>query len=328
MSRPGFSFCLCPDARLLRDRVESLLTRYPPSPDGEKDRTWERRNYWSDAPLPDVFWEQLTLKGLFDTPKALVVHNAQDLPAENWKRLSAALGQARAQVWPFFCLTPVSDRGKAGAPAFLSRLPCFIFAEKQGWVWISPGLDARAREHFVRAEAQRLNIVIPPDVLEILLRRLPPDAAAIGTEMEKLALAAGPDGTLPASAPDLIDHEPEPDLFSLMRALQSGRTEELLRVSALQRNPDKFTFAFLSLLAREARQLWQLQAGDPVSLPSSIYGAKKNLARALGMSGIARLWRLALEADKSVKSGERGPDQALERLTGELSLLFAATKRR
>ena len=30
MTRPGFTICICPDARLTRDRIDALLAAHPP----------------------------------------------------------------------------------------------------------------------------------------------------------------------------------------------------------------------------------------------------------------------------------------------------------
>lgn len=332
MAHPGFTLCLCPDSRLMRDQVHALLVAHPPAEagPGASAPEWERHSYWGDDPLPDAFWEALTLGGLFSIPKALVVHNAQNLPADAWKRLSVALSQARDHSWPLFCLNVDFERGKPKIPAHLAKLPCFIFAEKKGWLWSSPGLDARSQSAFVRSEAKRLGLTFPPAMAEALVRRLPLDATAIGTEMEKLALTAGQDGSLPATALDMLDHEPDMDIFALMRALQQGNASGAVwrQILASQQGSDSLTFSFLAMLAREARQLWQLLAGEPVRLPPQVLNAKENLARALGFVGIARIWRLALEADKGVKSGERSPDQALERLIADLFILFAPRRSR
>jgi DNA polymerase-3 subunit delta len=46
------------------------------------------------------------------------------------------------------------------------------------------------------------------------------------------------------------------------------------------------------------------------------------LAQSLGAARLARIWDLALQADKGIKSGERSPEQAFEILTAGLFLLF------
>ena len=74
-TRPGFSFCICPDGKLLRQQVEELLGAHP-------DAGRERHVFWGDDELPPKFWEILTLQGLFSTSRVLVMRNAPPLTAD------------------------------------------------------------------------------------------------------------------------------------------------------------------------------------------------------------------------------------------------------
>lgn len=336
MARPGFTICVCPDRYLVRTYIEETLTGNPPeSPGGllgPSPSVWERHAFWGDDPLPDAFWEHLTQQGLFGTPKAVIVHNAQNVPAAIWKNLSQTLSVPNADIWPFLCLSVAFERGKAKRPAHIAKLPCIQFAEKQGWVWSSQGIDEYGKAAFVKTEAKKRNISFGPGALEAILPRLPQDAASIGTELDKLGLAAPPGGVIPATLAEILDRETEPDVFSIIRNLQQPRGGQGAlavwdQALASERGSDSMTFALLSMLAREARQLWQICVGEPVRLPGHILSAKTTLARSLGLAGIARLWHLALEADKGIKTGERSPDQALDSLLASLSLLFSPSGR-
>lgn len=335
MTRPGFSICICPDRYLARAHIEEALAGNPPEGGGlmgSAPSTWERHAFWGDDPLPGAFWEHLTQQGLFGTPKALIVHNAQNIPAAGWKDLSRTLSAPNADTWPFLCLSVAFERGTPKIPAHIAKLPCVLFAEKQGWVWSSQGISEQNKAAFVKAEAKKRNLSFGPDALEAVLLRLPQDAAAIGTEMDKLGLAAPPGGIIPAALAEILDHGTEPDLFSLIRDLQQqsggrGALSVWDQALAFERGPDSMIFALLAMLAREARQLWQLHTGEPVRLPGHVLSAKTALARSLGLAGIARLWHLALEADKGIKTGERSPDQALDTLLASLSLLFRPSGR-
>lgn len=333
MARPGFIICVCPDRYLVRAYIEDTLGKSVPEGTGGllgtasgnvSPTSWERHAFWGDEPLPPAFWEHLTLQGLFSTPKALVVHNAQAIPADSWKKISAALATPHAETWPFFCLYVAFERGKPKIPAHIANLACIRFAEKQGWLWSSAGLDERGKTLFVQEEAKKRNLTFVRGALEAVVSRLPLDATAIGTEMDKLALASTEGGAVTPDMADILDHEIEPDVFSLIRNLQERRGSLAVWKQALasERGSDSMTFAFLAMLTREARQLWQILAGEPVRLPPQVLSAKTTLARSLGLAGIAKLWHLALEAEKGVKTGERSPDQALDNLLASLSLLF------
>jgi DNA polymerase-3 subunit delta len=81
---------------------------------------------------------------------------------------------------------------------------------------------------------------------------------------------------------------------------------------------------FLGLMLREARLLWQLASGEgeQVRLPPRVRQEKANMARKLGLVGLARIWTLLMEAETGIKSGQRTPDQAMEMLVSGLLPLF------
>ncbi|WP_035068966.1 DNA polymerase III subunit delta [Nitratidesulfovibrio termitidis] len=341
MTRPGFTICICPDARLTRDRIDALLAAHPPAAGNDSatsaglgglvpsaSATWDRQAFWGDEPLPPAFWEHLTLQGLFATPHALVVRNAQNLPAETWKRISAALAKPNPLAWPFLCLEVPFDKGQPKVPAHIARLRCLDFAEKQKWIWRSPGLDERGVATFVRQHAASRAIRFAPGALEAVCAALPPDATAIATELEKLSLAAG-DGEVTAAMAALVDHAADIDIFAFMRALQAGNAPMTVWRQVLRDRlgGDSMLFPFLGMLLRETRILWQLLAGEPVRLPPSVLPPKQQLARQLGHAGLARIWDLALEAELGIKSGERSPEQAMEVLVAGLFTLFARSRR-
>lgn len=323
---PGFTFCVCPDSRLIRAHIESALAACPP--DGT-NQSREQLAFWGDEDLPQSFWETLTLQGLIHSPKALIIHRAHNLPVEAWKRLSRALGAVASDTWVFLELSVAFEKGKPKVPAHILKLACWKFAEKHNWIWTSPGLDQRSLPRFLQAEASRLGLVFSPGALEALTKRLPQDAAAITMEMEKLFLAVGNDNRILPEHADLLAFEPEPDVFSLLRRMQQGGSVTAVWHDALGKaGSDSMLFMFLAVLLREARTLWQLLAGEKVWLPPQVQESKFRLAQSLGYAGVSRLWHLALEAEKAVKSGERTVDQAMEGLIAGLFSVFNARKPR
>jgi DNA polymerase-3 subunit delta len=330
--RPAFTLCLCPDSRLLRDRIDGLLAAHPPA-GAPASSSWRRLTFWADEGLGGAFWDQLTLRGLFAAPKAIVLRGAQALPADTLKTLGVFLLQAAARggdeaVWPILCFEVPFDRGKAKLAAHIPRLPLWRTAEEKGWIEEIPGLSVQGMPAHIRREAARLGLALSAPQANELAQGLPPDAARIHSELAKLALLAGADGRLPADAGKLTESGREPDIFELMHIMQhSGDSPAAWRRILEDRlSGENSVFACIGLLLREARLLWQILAGsDPWLHPGS--AARKTAgARQLGFAGVARLWAIALAADKGIKSGERDPDQALEMLAADLFRLFTAAR--
>lgn len=333
MGRPAFSLCLCPDSRLLQDRLDTLLAAHPPEsgPRAEGAASpWQRLVFWGDEGLGASFWQNLTQQGLFPVPKALVVRNAQNLPAESWKQLSAALAaraKERSHAWPLICLEVGFEKGKAKVPAHIQRLPCYELAEKKGWLDARPGLAPKDMPAFLRTKAASLGLALRPEEFSLLAEGLPLDAGIAHSEMERLALLADAEGRLPPDAVAEATQTQELGIFELMRLVQQNRNKPAVwrRVLEDRLSGEGMVFAFNAVLMREGRVLWQILSGSPPPLPPQAAAAKKTAGEALGHAGIARIWDLALRADKGIKSGERSPEQAFEMLASELFLLFGGT---
>ena len=329
MKRPAYSICICPDSSLLRARLDTLLAVHAPSQGG----AWQRFVFWGDDGLGPPFWEHLSLQGLFAAPKALIIRNAQLLTADILKTLSKALlplaGTATAPLpspllWPVLCLEVAIEKGNTKTPTHIASLPCYIEAEKRGWLDVTQGLDAAALPAFIRAEAQRQGLCLHSEEAALLARALPPDAACVTSELAKLSLLADSKGHLPKHAITTAVQTQEVTIFELMRFVQQNRDAPAAWKQILEDklSGENMVFAFIAILLREARILWQSLAGPAPYLPPQIAQQKKIAAEALGYGGIARLWELALQADKGIKSGERGPDQAFEMLAADLFLIF------
>lgn len=280
--------------------------------------------FWADEGLGATFWEHLTLQGLFASNKALIIRQAQNLPQDTLKELSPLLPRAGSLVWPILCFEVPLDKGKPKIASYQQKLPFYENAQKHGWIVQVPPLNRQTLPRFVSRECVRHGLQVSPQETERLAMLLPQDGLAAGSEIAKLALAAQADGTLPEGYQQLIDHEQELNIFEILREVQINTNIPAVWKQVLenQLGSDKMIFGFIAILLREARLLWQLLAGESVYLPPQAIGAKKLLARSLGFSGIAKIWELALQADKGIQTGERNPDQALEALLGDLYLLF------
>ncbi len=317
MAQPGFYFCVCPDGRLIKEHIETCLAALPDHGAG-----WERHTYWGDEELPPQFWEQLTLQGLFGTSRVVLVRNAQNIPAAVWKRLSAALGAPNPQCLPMFCLEVAWEKNQPKIPAHIAKLRCLAFADKQKWIWRSPGLDERSLKKHVQTRAQALGLTFAPGALEVLCAGVPPDANAVENELQKLTLAAG-SGPVTQEMAASAGYVPEFNIFAFIRMIQAGNVPGAWQeVRRGQKDGDGLLFPFLGMLLREARLLWQIHAGENVRLHPSDAAAKQQLAARLGHQGLTRLFDLILRAELHVKSGERQPDQTLEALIADLIRLF------
>ena len=320
MDIPGFYFCLCPDSTLAREHVDGLLKRV-----NAVGREREIRTFWADEGLDGRFWEALTMQGLTERPRALLVRGAQTLTAEVWKKLSAVLATPRPDILPVLFLESLWEKGQPKLPAHIAKLRCLEFADKQGWVWRSAGLDARALRKHVQQRAAALELRLTPDALDALCAVVTPDAAAVRGVLEQLALASG-DGEVGVElVRNMAESAPEVIIFEFIRHLQSGNSAAVWRT--LLREGDggeSLLFPLLALLTREARLLWQIQAGENVWLPQQTANLKRSLASRLGTSGLANLFAALMEAEWAVKSGRRQPLQALEELVGSLTLAFTS----
>lgn len=320
-TRPGFSFCICPDGKLLRQQVEELLGAHP-------DEGRERHVFWGDDELPPKFWEILTLQGLFSTSRVLVMRNAHALTADVWKRLSAALSRPNPQTWPLFCLEVAWEKGQPKIPAYIAKLPCFTFADAKGWIWRSPGLEPRSLRRHIQIRSKALGLDLEPGCVDILAETLLPEAAAVDAELSKLRLLAGGKPLTQEQARS-VSPTTEFNVFAFLRQLQAGQTASVWKsILEEQAKGEEPLFYLLAMLQREARQLWQILAGEQVRMGPSDQQAKQQTASRLGAAGLAKLWDAMHTAELSVKSGRRSPSQALDALMGDLTLLFTPAQRR
>ena len=148
-ARPGFLFLVCPDAQLLRERFGQAEKDNPPHDGG----AWDRSCYWGDTDPPQDFWSNLSETSLFGASHFIVVRQANLWSPSLWRRLDKILSRPLASSLPVFCLENAWDRGRPKLPVFFSKLSCFDFAGKKGWIWRSEGLTDRNIGKFIQKEA-------------------------------------------------------------------------------------------------------------------------------------------------------------------------------
>ncbi|KUG28483.1 hypothetical protein ASZ90_001654 [hydrocarbon metagenome] len=333
MQRPGFTFLVCPDPEMIRHRAERLI--------GESGEVFTREVYQGDEEIPDAFWRSLTAPSLFAEPKAVILRRADSLPDDFWPRLKGPLSGFSAHVWPMICLEkPFGKKGPPISKALASQ-PYYQVAEKRRWIWTSPGLTRRDMAPMLKDWAATKGLSFAPGVLDALAAVLPEEMAMAGRELEKIELLvhsrddAPPAGRGTASRPGRIEQadlailasRPGMDAFAFLNAFAKRGAEAAVWREIFEQSlsPDDMIFKFLGLLRSDARQMWQLHMGESeaVRLPPFVRSQKEAMARRLGVSGLTRLFDLAMDAELGIKSGAKNPDQAMEILAAELFSLFS-----
>ena len=322
--RPPYFFLVCPDSRLLQERIELLAAGNAAG--------WERHVFWGEEGLADRFWNLLTLENMLGVSRLLVIRHAEKLKAEAWQHLNAALNRCSSQAWPFFCLEGDWDRGKPKLPEPLKEfrgkppLPCWSAAVDRGWVWQSPGLTAADIRRRLQEWARAEGLTLDPDAVPALQAVLPLNASALEGELEKLLLASRETGVITPAMAALVNDTSDLDLFAFLEMVQRGGGDAAETVALWRKVLDSalggqqsITFGFLAVAARELRILWQIRHNEPVQLPPFILNKKQALARRLSDPAIARGLELLLEAERGIKSGEKDDSQALELLIAGLA---------
>lgn len=291
-----------------------------------------RQVFWGDADdFGPAYWQALSTVSLFATPSVLVLRRAEAQGADFWEKLARPLSGFNEYVWPVFCLEGPQDPKKGYAPPkTLGARPYWKLARDKGWVWTSPGLTADTMLPMLTDWAASRRLRLGKDVARELARLLPADMTAAARELEKLELAA--DGEVRFEHLELVSFQAGMDTFAFVRALVEGRDASGVWRKILGNElagDEGLVFAFLALMLRDARIMWQLLHGEDegIRLWPRLRQEREAMARRLGVSGLARFWEAAMEAEWGIKSGQRTPDQAMEMLAAGLSALAGQRER-
>jgi DNA polymerase-3 subunit delta len=324
MSRPGYMFLICPDAQMLHEQINSIL-----SAPGNSD--FEKKVYWAEDDLSPQFWDDLTLQTLFGGSKAVILRKAHTLKAAQWDSLDKAVSGLSDSSMLFLCLEGEWKGKKQALPAVVKRRKCWQHAEKQKWVWASPGLDENTIKKFVNDWSRQTGISFQNGVQQALCSALPRDARAARLELDKMELAAGDEKVLEHEHLEAIPFNEEMEFFTFMDRLSQGGDPVSLWQRVLTNHTEKDSMFFLlaASLTREARSLWMILNGEgsEVKMPPFIRNKKEALARRIGPARVARIFDIVLEAELGIKSGNRKPEQALELMVASLTTLFAPPAR-
>lgn len=309
MARQGFSFLVCPDPELLKDRIAELIS----------SSEFTAKIFWGDEDLTKEYWQALAVPRMMAPPNAVVLRRAQEQNVEFWSKISATLATARTAIWPIFCLEGEWKTGRPALPKHIATSKFWNVAQAQTWIWQHPGLTTstvgQEVDRFMTTHGRKL----APGVKQQLCMALPLSTIGLRNELHKILLLAGDETVItPAHLTALIKEDPF-DIFGFLRDLQNPKTRcvvwgRLFQDPALA-NGD-LVFSTIALLVREARILWHLAQNEDgkVNLPPRVKADKKHMATRLGPGPIGRIWDLALKTDTDIKTGRARPDQAMENL--------------
>ena len=126
--------------------------------------------------------------------------------------------------------------------------------------------------------SKALGLGLEPGCVDILAETLLPDAAAVDAELSKLQLLA--DGKpLTQEQARSVSPTTEFNVFAFLRQLQAGQAASVWKsILEEESKGEEPLFYLLAMLQREARQLWQLLAGEQVRMGPSDQQAKQQTA--------------------------------------------------
>ena len=205
---------------------------------------------------------------------------------------------------------------------FFSKLSCFDFAGKKGWIWRSEGLTDRNIGKFIQKEAAARGLSIPPQVLQRFAETVPRSAEVVCNELDKVMLLHPENGEVSPSMLATADWAPDASLFECLDCLYRGDARGTWRELSRVTDMDTASFQLLGLLAMNLRKFWQSMSHDKVSFYGTAAGMMPRIASSLGPRGLAAALSAVADAEKAIKTGQAEPGPAIEFLLSRLLPLF------
>lgn len=204
-----------------------------------------------------------------------IVHSALLLPWLGDRRLVVARG---VETLPVRSAEPLAAYAKAPNPSTALVLVAETLLEAPHWllravpagaVVAAPAPSGRALAAWLRAHAQAIGYELHDDAASLLMELSGDDLTQLVGEVEKAALAGGPDNrrVTVAEIRAVVGEHRLRHVFDLTRALSARDTGAALALLESLLSAGEDPLAVLGMLTREARATWQavgaLRAGRP-----------------------------------------------------------------
>lgn len=303
--RPPVLLITGPEELLLQREANRVLAAYREEAGGELDVADLRAPELADGPLPD-----LRTGSLFGAPRAVVIREAQALPAEAARALAAELDGSPPEALVVLVATS------------LGRIQTLAKRVKEagGRIDVAPPreFDERGWRKLVTDELARHERRIDDQAVEALLERAGTNVSAIAEKAAQVA-AGAPDGPITAEqverfvvghgsrgsfavADAMCDREPQRALTLLRGVLASG-DEPVMVLGAL-------AYRVRTLVA-VAADLDAKAAG--LRLSDKQRGRLQGVRRNFGPGELTAAFRVLADADAEMKGGELPDELVLER---------------
>lgn len=287
------------------------------------------RIHGDEAKPADVLAE-LYAQSFFAAKRLIVLDRAEAFASRGRKAIEGYLEEPAGQT----CLALLAEKwgpggGDAAEGAEKGGKKSWDDVKKRVRFVACDPMGAVAAPGWAVSRAKELGWTIAPMAARALVDRAGADLAALDTHLAKLATYAG---KRPIDVPDveaLVGRDREYEAFALVRALESGRAEEALRVLDRQLREEHDPSAALGQLVwfyrRTLTARRMLKAGKPASEAIARakvwYNQNEFLTQARGMplARLKRVFRCLLDAELSVKRGLLPPETAMQALVAQLA---------
>lgn len=303
--RPPVLLITGPEELLLRREADRVLAAYREEAGGELDIADLRAPELADGPLPD-----LRTGSLFGAPRAVVIREAQALPAEAAKALAAELDGSPPEALVVLLATS------------LGRIQTLAKRIKDagGRIDVAPPreFDERGWRQMVIDELARHGRRLDDQAVEALLERAGTNVSAVAEKAAQVA-AGAPDGPITAEhverfvtglgsrgsfavADAVCDRDPQRALTLLRGVLASG-DEPVMVLGALAYRLRTLVAVAADLPAKDVK----LKISD--GQRRRLQGIRRNF----GPGELTAAFRVLADADAEMKGGELPDELVLER---------------